>query len=214
MTNGKPKIVVVDYGVGNLQNAVSAVALYANVSLTSDAEEIREADGVVLPGVGSYPSGMDGLTKRGLIAPILDVVRRGVPLLGICLGAQLLLEKSTEFGETEGLGIISGNVVRFPELSEDAKIPNIGWRPLDITEEGKDSVLLDGVPDETLMFFIHSYVLQPADKKAVLATSEHGGYTFASVVRKDAVFGTQFHPEKSGKLGLRIVENFVRIVSR
>jgi len=210
----RPKIAVIDYGVGNLQNAVSAATLYADALLTSSPEEIHKADGIVLPGVGSYRSGMDGLIARNLISPILDIMKEGIPLLGICLGAQLLLGKSTEFGDTKGLGIISGEVVHFPELSEDAKVPNIGWRAVHQTETGKTSGLLNGVTDDTLMFFIHSYVLQPADPTAVLATTTHGGHTFASIVRRGNVFGTQFHPEKSAKIGLRVMENFVRLASR
>lgn len=185
---------IVDYGVGNIHSAMKGLKLFADdVALTEDALEIRAADAIVLPGQGSFEAGMRGLRVRGLLDEVRAFAVSGKPVLGICLGAQILLDRGFEFGEWEGLGIIPGEVVHFPPL-HGAKIPHMGWSPIE--------------PSGADMYFIHSYIMQPTDPAHVLATTVHGGVRFASVVGKGKVIGCQFHPEKSGNDGLAILRNF------
>lgn len=189
-----PRIRIVDYGVGNIHSAMKGLKLFVDdVALTEDPSEIRAADALVLPGQGSFEAGMRGLRVRGLIGEVKAFAAAGKPILGICLGAQILLDRGFEFGDWEGLGIIPGTVVHFPPL-QNAKTPHMGWSAIE--------------PSGAEMYFIHSYILQPTDPAHVLATTVHGGVRFASVIGKGKVLGCQFHPEKSGKDGLEILRNF------
>ena len=203
-------VVVVDYGLGNLRSAVRGLERAgASVEVTADAEEIRSADGVVLPGVGAFSEGMENADP--LREDLLAVVEAGTPLFGICLGMQMLLTESEEAehagqGEVRGLSLIPGRNVRFRE----GKVPHMGWNRLDVR---RDHPLLDGV-DGGYAYFVHSYYAVPDDDAAIAATTEYG-VTFPSVIAdpSGAVFGTQFHPEKSGEVGLRILRNFVDLCS-
>lgn len=197
-------IALVDYGIGNLRSVEKALSsVGADVRLTSDAGAILAADQVVLPGVGAFGDGMAGLRERNLLGVIHTVVEHGTPLLGICLGMQLLFDSSEEMGEHEGLGILPGRVHRFPE--SDLKIPQTGWNQVLIDAP---TPLLAGLSHGDYAYFNHSYYCQPADSAHQLAATTYG-LRYASVVGKGKVFGVQFHPEKSQAVGLLILRNFV-----
>ena len=209
-------IVIIDYGMGNLRNVQKAfehIGIGARIS--SLAQDLAQADGVVLPGVGAFGDAMDNLGAAGLVEPIRDVTSEGKPLLGICLGLQLLFEESEEMGLHRGLGILPGRVVRFDQSSDGVplKVPHIGWNQFHITEQGARNALLRGIPDGSYAYFVHSYYVVPADPDAALATTDYG-IDFASVVGRGNVFGAQPHPEKSQEVGLRLLQNFARIVAQ
>ncbi|MDD5041845.1 MAG: imidazole glycerol phosphate synthase subunit HisH [Candidatus Peribacteraceae bacterium] len=226
------RICVVDYGVGNIFSAIKGLKRFAeDVVLSEDPKELHEADALVLPGQGSFEAGMRGLTIRNLLGEVKMAAEKGKPILGICLGAQLLLEKGFEFGEWEGLGFLPGNVVRFPPLEHGTKTPHMGWNSIEIPsinppppgeggaerqERGNQwkGTVLEGVAPGADMYFIHSYILQPKDRPHVLAETMYGGLTFASVIDRGAIVGCQFHPEKSGEAGLRILRNFVAMAQK
>ena len=208
-----PSIRIVDYGVGNIHSAMKALKRFASdVALTDDPSEIQNASALVLPGQGAFEAGMQGLRSRKLLEHVRDAAAAGKAILGICLGAQLLLSKGFEFGEWEGLGLLPGEVVKFPKLT-DAKTPHMGWSSINEPAVNKwKGTALEGLQPGAEMYFIHSYILQPEDSAHVLATTDYGGLTFPSVIGKGKIIGCQFHPEKSAKDGLKIVENFVRMV--
>lgn len=208
-------ICIVDYGVGNLFSVAKAFgACAAEVHISEDAGEIAACDALILPGVGSFQAGMNGLMVRGLTEAVKNHVVAGKPLLGICLGAQLLLSSGEEFGKHEGLGIIDGRTVHFPPLAAGAKIPHVGWNTI-APPSGRswDGTPLGDLPSGTEMYFVHSFILQPNDPKDVLAQTEYGGCTFASAIRRGNVYGCQFHPEKSGEKGLQIIRRFLEIAA-
>lgn len=197
---------VVNYGVGNLRSISKGLEKSgANVEITHSLEDLRSSDAIVLPGVGAFAPAVRNL------APIADVVkeamRNGKPILGVCLGLQLLFTRSSEGGSVRGLDFISGEVVKLPE---SLKIPQMGWNTIDFANSHP---LLEGVKDHSYVYFVHSYYPQPTDPKVIVATTEYG-VRFASMVAKKNVFATQFHPEKSSKTGLTILKNFVRITKR
>lgn len=200
-------VVVVDYGVGNLRNVTKALEfLGCEAKLTSDPDEVVKAEKLVLPGVGAFGAGMENLRRLNLIEPIKDAVKRGTPLLGICLGLQLLFEESEEMGQHEGLKLVRGKVVRFPEI-DGIRVPHMGWNSIRIR---KRKPLFAGVPDGSMVYFVHSYFPVPEDGSVVAATTEHG-VEFVSAIAVDNIFGTQFHPEKSSQVGLQILRNFVNL---
>ncbi|MDD5103150.1 MAG: imidazole glycerol phosphate synthase subunit HisH [Candidatus Peribacteraceae bacterium] len=206
-------ICIVDYGIGNIFSAMKALRRFTqDVILSEDPKEIGDAAALVLPGQGAFEAGMEGLRVRGLLDEVKAAASKGKPILGICLGAQLLLEKGYEFGEWKGLGLLPGEVVHFPVLEQGAKTPHMGWNsiipPAGHTWEG--TVLKEVVPGAD-MYFIHSYFLKPNDPAHILAETTYGGLTFASVIGKGPIIGCQFHPEKSGEAGLRILKNFVAL---
>jgi len=202
-------VVVVDYGLGNLRSVTRGLERAgADVTVTEDTDAIRDADGVVLPGVGAFSEGMENAGP--FRDTLLDVADSGTPLFGICLGMQMLLEGSEEAehegeGDVDGLGLIPGQNVRF---SQGQKVPHMGWNELDVK---RDHPLVDGVDGE-YAYFVHSYYAEPENAENVVATTEYE-IEFASIVANEAgnVFGTQFHPEKSGETGLTILRNFVDI---
>lgn len=208
-----PKIIIVDYGLSNLYSISKALERFSdNIRITDEPSVLESADAAVLPGVGSFEEGMKGLERRGLAKSLQNFANSGKPLLGICLGAQLLLKQGYEFGVFEGLNIIDGEVVKFSD-TVDAKIPHIGWNELYAGEVHWSGTILDEIKERATMYFVHSYILRPSRKQDILALSEYGGHEFCSIIRKENVYGCQFHPEKSGEVGLHILKNFVEISS-
>lgn len=197
-------IALVDYGIGNLRSAFKALAaVRAGVVLTSAPEQILQAEKVVLPGVGAFGDGLAGLKARGLEEALREAAARGIPLLGICLGMQLLFESSDELGQHPGLGLLPGWVTRF--AGEDIKIPHTGWNQ--VLQE-RESPLLAGLAPGSYAYFNHSYYCHPANPDDVLASAEYG-LRYAAVVGRGRLYGVQFHPEKSQSAGLQILRNFV-----
>ena len=209
-------VAVIDYGVGNLLSVYRAfLHCGATVAVTDDPAQILAARRVVLPGVGAFANGMSALSSRGLADVVHEVSRRGTPLLGICLGMQMLLETSEEFGETRGLGLIPGRVVPVPDRAVDGtaqKIPHIGWNGLApaSTQSSWAGGLLDGIEAGESVYFVHSFMAQPSDLADRLSDCLYGGVPVSAVLRRGHVMGCQFHPEKSGEVGLRVLKNFLR----
>lgn len=208
-----PKVTIIDYGVGNLQSLRKVfAALGADTVFSEDAKDIDEAKAVILPGVGAFAAGMRGLEIRGLIDAVKKFARSGKPMLGICLGAQLLFSKGFEFGEHDGLGIIQGQVVRFPELAEREKIPHVGWNRVSSKNVPWSSGIFQSFSEPFDAYFVHSYICVPDDAKNILSVTSYGGMEFCSALKVGNVFGTQFHPEKSGEAGLAIMKNFLKLI--
>lgn len=209
-------VAVIDYGVGNLLSVSRAFAhCGADVVVTSDSETILAARRVVLPGVGAFANGMQALRDHRLDDLVREVAASGKPLLGICLGMQMLMETSEEFGETEGLGLIPGRVVGIPAIDttgQPLKVPHIGWNEL-LPPEGLiswgGSALEPLTPGEAA-YFVHSFMARPLDSGHCLADCLVGGHRVCAAVRRDNVQGCQFHPEKSGSVGLAIIRTFLR----
>jgi glutamine amidotransferase len=198
-------IAIIDYGMGNLRSVEKAAASQGlDVLITARAEIVKSADGVILPGVGAFPDAMDSLKEKGLVQAVHETVEKGKPILGVCLGMQLLFEKSFEVEEREGLGILPGEIIRLPGT---LKVPHMGWNSLDILHR---CPILDGIPDESFMYFVHSYYAAGADEGTVCAVCDYG-VKVPAAVSKNKVFGVQFHPEKSGDEGLIIYRNFGRL---
>jgi glutamine amidotransferase len=206
-------IAIVDYGVGNLRSVQKGLErVGATAVVTSDRTTLAAARGLILPGVGAFGDAMSNLRKRRLIEPVLQHATRGKPLLGICLGMQLLFESSEEMGQHTGLGLLPGRVVRFPE--GDLRVPHIGWNALQKPEgtlAWEDGTLLAHIEDGSYAYFVHSYYALPDEPADILATTEYG-LAFASVVGRGLLHGAQFHPEKSQEVGLQLLANFARIV--
>ena len=204
-----PRIAVVDYGVGNRRSVVKALEhVGAAVSLSGDADRIASADGVVVPGVGAFGAAMASLRDTGLDQAIIAAAGRGLPVLGICLGMQLLFERSYELGETEGLGLIAGEVTRLQVGDSGLRVPHIGWNEVGFE---RSSPLLTGLPESGAAFYhVHSYAVRPVDRTAVIGTTEYGE-RFATIVGSGNVLGTQFHPEKSSTHGLELLRAFGRM---
>lgn len=221
-----PAVVIVDYGMGNLFSLERVINhLGGRVVISDNPEDIISAERVILPGVGAFGDGMENLRKRGLEESIEKVVLSGRPLLGICLGMQLLMTKSEEFGIHQGLGIVSGSVKRLPEPEPGGlfyKIPHVGWNKLlkpayaGIAQGHTFSMgpywkksILSGLEEDAFVYFVHSYVVVPDGSNIILAETECGPVRFCSALRQDNTFGCQFHPEVSGETGLRILREFL-----
>ena len=209
------KVTVVDYGVGNLLSVRRAFECFgAEVEITSDGRRIEQADRVVLPGVGAFKNGMDGLRQRGLIVPILRFAELERPFLGICLGMQMMLESSEEFGSHKGLGLIPGKVIMIPTQGEDGKrqkIPFIGWNPLVLPpcrKNWKGTLLRNTLPGD-YFYFVHSFAVDPAREEHRLADCDYNGVRISASIIRGALVGCQFHPEKSGQVGLKVIRNFL-----
>lgn len=206
-------IVIVDYGLGNLFSIDQACRhLGYSTKLSSDPNTILGASNLILPGVGSFEIAMKQLNHYNLIETINKFVKSGKPIMGVCLGMQLLFDKSSEFGEHNGLGFIKGNVVKFPEYVKDCKIriPHIGWNKIYKNKFNWENTPLENTKNDSLMYFVHSYYVQPELEENILTKTNYSEFEFCSSVRKENIFGFQFHPEKSGKDGLIIYENFLK----
>ncbi len=198
---------IIDYDAGNIKSVEKALqALGEEAVITRDRNVLLHADRVILPGVGAFGDAMGKLHLYGLIEIIHEIVNRGTPFLGICLGLQLLFEKSEESENVAGLGLLQGEIIRIPE-SNGLKIPHIGWNSLNFPHEGR---LFKGIEEEAYVYFVHSYYLKAADEGIVKATTEYGVTIHASV-EKDNLFACQFHPEKSSEVGLQILRNFIAV---
>ncbi len=201
------RLAMIDYGIGNLRSVKKALeAAGAEVLQTEDPDLILAADKVVLPGVGAFRDGMAGLESRGLVPVLQEVVQRGTPLLGICVGMQLFFERGLEMGTWDGLGFIPGEVRPFPET--DLKVPQTGWNQLLVQRE---SPLLQGIRDGDYVYFNHGYYCAPSDIAAAITLTNYG-FPYASAVQSGNIYGVQFHPEKSQSVGLAILRNFVEAV--
>lgn len=200
-------IAIIDYDAGNIKSVEKALQyLGEETCVTRNPEEILAAEKVILPGVGAFGDAMQKLHQYGLVEVIKEVVNRRKPLLGICLGLQLLFESSEESPGVEGLGILKGKIVRFPE-DAGVKIPHVGWNSLQYPNSGR---LFANVPENAFVYFVHSYYLKAEDPQIVTASAWYGTQIHASV-EKDQVFACQFHPEKSSETGLQILKNFVML---
>jgi imidazole glycerol-phosphate synthase subunit HisH len=209
-------VTIVDYGIGNLYSVTRAFeASGAQVRVTADHRHIADAERVVVPGVGAFADGMKGLRGRNQIDPVKEFIASGRPFLGICVGMQLLHEVGEEFGEHEGLGIIPGRVVAIEATGvtgEPHRVPHIGWNALLEPAAGAwDGSILAGLPAQPAVYFLHSFAAVPSEARHRLADCQYNGRTICAAVRSGQVYGCQFHPEKSGPLGLKIIENFLAI---
>ncbi|MCX5680145.1 MAG: imidazole glycerol phosphate synthase subunit HisH [Candidatus Omnitrophica bacterium] len=204
-------IAVIDYGMGNLRSVEKALELVgARTMVTSKARDIERCSKLVFPGVGSFGDAMKELKSRRFIGPIKAAIESGKPFLGLCLGLQLLFEKSEEAPGVKGLGILAGEVKRFRPGA--LKVPHMGWNNIAYSVEhiAYSKKILKDVPNDSYMYFVHSYYVKPKDKGVVLTTTDYG-IKFVSAVATDNVYGLQFHPEKSQAVGLKILKNFVRL---
>jgi glutamine amidotransferase len=203
-------IAVVDYGMGNLRSAQKGLEkVGVTACITGDPGKVRSADAVVLPGVGAFRDCMANLTSAGLVNPVLDAIGQGKPFLGICLGMQLLMTVSEEFGLHRGLDVIPGRVVRF-DSGSGLKVPHMGWNRVHLSG---DSRLFEGIEDGSFFYFVHSYHVVPEDESVVSGWTEYGR-RFCSAITGNNIFATQFHPEKSHDHGLKVLENFGKIVAQ
>lgn len=202
------EIILIDAGTGNLRSVQKALeTIGANVERTDEPKKVLSAKKIVLPGVGAFGDFTSGLRERGLDDAVKEVVARGVPMLGICVGMQALFEMGEEMGDHEGLGLLKGTVVRFADTLS-VKIPHTGWNQVRVM---KDALLFGQIKDEAYVYFNHSYYCQPWNLSDVIATTDYG-INYACAVRHENIFGVQFHPEKSQDVGLQILKNFVGVL--
>lgn len=207
-----PRVTVIDYGIGNIHSVLKALRHQgAEVTLATAPDAIAGADRLVLPGVGAFGDGMRALTARAQLDAIREYVLLSRPLLGICLGMQLLLAESEEFGHHRGLGLIEGSV-RAIENRPTVKVPQIGWNRIVPPPGGSwDGTLLEPLPSGTMMYFVHSFTAAPTHETDRLADADYGGQRISAAVQRGNVIGCQFHPEKSGSAGLRVIDRFLTI---
>lgn len=225
MREQSPTVAIIDYGMGNLfsvKHALNQVGLEGTI--TASPEEILKSDAVILPGVGAFGDAMEALRNLNLINVLKEVVASDVFLIGICLGLQLLMSESFEFGHHKGLDLIKGQVIRFDHPKEDSrelKIPHVGWNCIYRDESNKTfqgdlwkNSPLEGLPDGEFMYFVHSLIVLPEDKSSVLSTSRYGQIDFCSSLRYRNIFACQFHPERSGPQGLRIYRTIASLIKK
>ena len=207
-------IAVIDYGVGNLFSLLSSLNYVGlDTKLTNNVEEIKSAKGIILPGVGAFRDAVSNLEKYGLKDILIDEAKNGKPFLGICLGMQMLFEKSYEYGEYEGLGLINGTVEeikKYISKNSDLKIPHMGWNSLIINDSFKDDKILKDVDNNEYVYYVHSYFAK-TDTKNIVAYSEYGT-KIPGIVKNENVYGMQFHPEKSGDTGLKLLKNWGELI--
>ncbi|HEU5321593.1 MAG TPA: imidazole glycerol phosphate synthase subunit HisH [Methylomirabilota bacterium] len=201
-----PNVVIVDYGAGNLRSVARAVAHVGHEPVvTSDPRAVEAADALIVPGVGAAADTMRNLREHGMVEPVRDFVASGRPFFGVCMGQQALLSVSEEGGAHECLGIIPGRVTRLPA---GQKVPHMGWNQV---RQRAPHPIFEGIPDESYFYFVHSYYPAPDDPSVVIGETDYG-VTFASVLARDNIVATQFHPEKSGEMGLRMYRNFLAAI--
>ena len=204
-------IAVIDYGAGNLQSVVKALRFIGcDCMITNNKQELLSANGAILPGVGSFGDAMDCMSRSGAADGVLSFVKTGKPLLGICLGLQLLFDSSEESPDARGLGLLKGGIRKIPDNDGTLKIPHMGWNSLELCR--RDGIF-QGLPDDPYVYFVHSYYLTAEDESIVSAKTQYGTSIDAAVTFEN-IYATQFHPEKSGKLGLQILRNFAAIAGR
>lgn len=197
-----PEVAIIDYGVGNLRSVEKAFAATGcNAVVSADESLLRKAERLVLPGVGAFGACMNALTERGFDELVRERVTAGTPLLGVCVGMQMLFEESDEFGPTPGLGLLRGRVRRFPD---DLVVPQVGWNQIG---QRSSQPLFEGIKNSAFFYFVHSYYCEPAEREVILGETDYG-VTYASVVARENLCGVQFHPEKSQTAGLRLLSNF------
>ena len=201
-------IAIIDYGMGNLRSVQKGFEKVGHpAEITSDPKVVARADRVVLPGVGAFEDAMAELKRFGLVDSILETIEADRPMLGICLGLQLLFDFSLENGRHEGLGVIPGDCVRF-EIPREFSVPHMGWNQI---EPQGDVPLLKGIDPGTYVYFVHSYYVRPTDRAVIATETEYGGMKFCSMIQKGNLFASQFHPEKSQEKGLQILKNFAEL---
>lgn len=208
------KVTIIDYGLGNVYSIQQACQYVgANSVLCISAKDVKDADALILPGVGAFGDAMKDLNDLGLRQAVIDFAKTGKPIMGVCLGMQLLFDQSEEFGLHEGLGLIKGKVMRFPPKYHDTilRVPHIGWNKIFGAEKSWAHTPLNDLPNGEYMYFVHSYFALPAKKEDILSTTVYSNFEYCSAVSHDNVFGFQFHPEKSGKQGLSIYKNFISL---
>lgn len=202
-------IAIIDYGAGNIQSVYKALKFIgADCKVTSDKDEILNADGAILPGVGSFGDAMDTMTKRGIKDTIIEYTKSGKPFLGICLGLQLLFPESEETPGVKGLDIFKGTITKIPNQNRTLKIPHMGWNNISIKQKNG---IFKGIEGKPYVYFVHSFYLKAQDKDIVAATTQYG-VEIDVAVQKGNIIATQFHPEKSGEVGLKMLKNFVEMV--
>jgi imidazole glycerol-phosphate synthase subunit HisH len=208
---------IIDYGVGNLYSVRKAFEyLGAEVNVTTDPDTLTQSSHIVLPGVGAFGDGMSALAAQEMPVALITAAKKGISVLAICLGMQMLLDESEEFGLNKGIGLIAGRVIPVPGTTTAGvaqKIPHIGWNKL-IPPDGSrhfTSPLLADTPPNSAVYFVHSFMASPNDKQSRLADCDYGGHRVAAVIGRDNVLGCQFHPEKSGEVGLKILKRFLAL---
>jgi glutamine amidotransferase len=213
-----PRVAIIDFDLGNLFSVAQACRKSGIAAeITHDPKTVAAADALILPGVGGFPKAMEALKRRGLIAPIMDAAAEGKPIVGICLGMQLLMQSSTEFGDTPGLGLIEGNVVKLPEIAgpndRNLPIPNVGWSPVAPVRNGRPwrGTPLEETQAGAMFYFVHSFFVQPKRPQDEAASTAFGTTTICTAVGRDNIFGMQFHPERSGTAGLNVYRTVDRI---
>ncbi len=223
MAKSKPRVAIVNYGMGNLfsvQQTCAHVGLEAVV--TNQKRDLQTADGIILPGVGAFGDAMDNLNRLDITETLQKaILSEKKPFLGVCLGLQLLMEESEEFGYHRGLGVVKGKVIRFGDQIKGrdgraAKVPQVGWNQIYPTPSGSEwsQSLLSGVSEGDFMYFVHSYHIEPEDRGVRLSMTRYGNFEFCSSVQKGNIFGCQFHPERSGAKGVTVYQNFLKLFSK
>lgn len=217
MSEAKPKVAIIDYGMGNLFSVKRACEQSGvDVFVTANRSDLSRADAAILPGVGAFGDAMNNLRELDLAAPIKDFIRSGKPFMGICLGMQLLMSESEEFGRHQGLDIIKGKVVKFrSDNGNKCKIPQVGWNRIKKnTNKDWGDFNLKGLQDQVYMYFVHSFYVIPESGDLMLSTTNYEGIEYCSSFQRDNIFACQFHPEKSAEQGLMIYWNFTRTIQR
>lgn len=212
-----PHVAIVDYGLGNLYSINNAcLAVGISPIIASSTADLAAADGLVLPGIGAFGDAMAALRQRDLASPIVDHVRAGKPVMGICLGLQLLMSESHEFGVHKGLDLVPGTVENLGAPTDGGrklKVPHVGWTAVRETGRSWSGTALDGIEEGTHFYFVHSFFVRPADPVAVLSVSRYGDFEFCSSVQLGSVFACQWHPERSAIAGLHVYRNFKRMMT-
>lgn len=214
MENSNKNVVIIDYQLGNLFSVKQACdTIGINAKISSDREDVLNADALILPGVGAFIEAMMNLKKFGLDTAIQEKVKNGTPIFGICLGQQLLFTESEEFGAGKGLDLISGIIKRFPENFENRtiKVPHIAWNTIYKSQQDWDQSALSELENNDFMYFIHSYYVKPSDESCILTKTNYDGIEFCSSILRNNIFATQFHPEKSANKGISIYKNWALI---